>query len=110
MWREGQRERESGSRVKEEETEEEDGRVPSQLLSTVAPLQSNSTLKMSPAVDAQPALESSSEAQEALAESKARSVISYSPDEIFQKSWQVREEKKGEEREIASVEKLLASL
>lgn len=49
------------------------------------------TLKMSPVAEAQPALEAPGEAHEALAESKARSVISYSPDEIFQKSWQVRE-------------------
>ena len=49
---------------------------------------------MSPAAQAQPAVKASGEAQEALAESKARSVISYSPDEIFQKSWQVRKKKK----------------
>jgi len=47
---------------------------------------------MSPAAEAQ-SLEASGEAQqEALAQSKARSVIKYSPDEIFQKSWQVRVE------------------
>jgi hypothetical protein len=50
--------------------------------------------KMSPAAEAQPAPEASGEGQEALAESKARSVISYSPEEIFQKSWQVRREEK----------------
>jgi len=49
---------------------------------------------MSPAAEAQPAPEASGEGQEALAESKARSVISYSPEEIFQKSWQVRREEK----------------
>lgn len=61
---------------------------------------------MPPAAEAQETLEASAETLE----SKARSVLTYSPDEIFQKSWQVREKKRKRIRfSIPFVEKLLPS-